>query len=283
MATPTPPGPASIDGWPVLGIDRHGQGRRPDGERRPWRSRPAQHAPGQSGPCTLQATGPPARATRMRLPCSPSPSRPQCPCGYSSCAPSRTRKGCSRPGGPARRSPRTETSPFTAARRGETAAAVNWLATGLACAAYAPGGVRLGHLAWCAAHPAKPMGRSRPRLHRMPGRRNPPARARRPLKAAARQRNPTLSGEFLAVLLVPEKQRLASRPGNGARLDCRFGLRVDVCAGELCPVQLDQLAHRLGALDFRVPVGVRLPPPAQGSLCAERVLRVSGELVTSSV
>jgi hypothetical protein len=38
--------------------------------------------------------------------------------------------------------------------RGDTAAAVNWPVTGLACAAYAPGGVRFAHLAWCAAHPA---------------------------------------------------------------------------------------------------------------------------------
>jgi len=40
------------------------------------------------------------------------------------------------------------------APRSEIATAVNWLVTGLACAAYLPGGTRFGHLAWCAAHPA---------------------------------------------------------------------------------------------------------------------------------
>jgi hypothetical protein len=39
-------------------------------------------------------------------------------------------------------------------RDGDTAAAVSWLVTGLACAAYAPGGVKFGRLGWCAAHPA---------------------------------------------------------------------------------------------------------------------------------
>ena len=37
---------------------------------------------------------------------------------------------------------------------GGTARAVGWLITGLACAAYQPGGVRFGSRAWCAAHPA---------------------------------------------------------------------------------------------------------------------------------
>ena len=37
---------------------------------------------------------------------------------------------------------------------GGTARAVGWLITGLACAAYQPGGVRFGSCAWCAAHPA---------------------------------------------------------------------------------------------------------------------------------
>jgi hypothetical protein len=44
---------------------------------------------------------------------------------------------------------------FRSPRRGETAAAVGWLITGLACAAYQPGGVRFMNLGWCAAHPGR--------------------------------------------------------------------------------------------------------------------------------
>jgi hypothetical protein len=44
---------------------------------------------------------------------------------------------------------------FRAARRGATASAVSWLVTGLAVAAFQPGGVRFRQLAWCAAHPAR--------------------------------------------------------------------------------------------------------------------------------
>jgi len=44
-------------------------------------------------------------------------------------------------------------------RAGETAAAFNWLVTGLACAAFAPGGVRFRQLGWCAAHPHSRAGR----------------------------------------------------------------------------------------------------------------------------
>jgi hypothetical protein len=44
---------------------------------------------------------------------------------------------------------------FPSPRRGATAAAVTWLATGLAVAAFQPGGVRFGNLAWCAAHPGR--------------------------------------------------------------------------------------------------------------------------------
>ena len=43
---------------------------------------------------------------------------------------------------------------FRGPRPGGTARAVGWLITGLACAAYQPGGVRFGSCAWCAAHPA---------------------------------------------------------------------------------------------------------------------------------
>ena len=43
---------------------------------------------------------------------------------------------------------------FRGPRPGGTARAVGWLITGLACAAYQPGGVRFGSRAWCAAHPA---------------------------------------------------------------------------------------------------------------------------------
>lgn len=42
---------------------------------------------------------------------------------------------------------------FRSPRRGYTARAVSWLITGLACAAFQPGGVRFSSLAWCAAHP----------------------------------------------------------------------------------------------------------------------------------
>jgi hypothetical protein len=42
---------------------------------------------------------------------------------------------------------------FRGSRRGDTARAVGWLITGLACAACQPGGVRFRELAWCAAHP----------------------------------------------------------------------------------------------------------------------------------
>jgi hypothetical protein len=41
---------------------------------------------------------------------------------------------------------------YRSGKCGETAAAVGWLITGLACAAYQPGGVRFGNLGWCAAH-----------------------------------------------------------------------------------------------------------------------------------
>jgi hypothetical protein len=41
---------------------------------------------------------------------------------------------------------------FRAARRGATASAAGWLVTGLAVAAFQPGGVRFGDLAWCATH-----------------------------------------------------------------------------------------------------------------------------------
>lgn len=40
-------------------------------------------------------------------------------------------------------------------RPGQTARATGKLITGLACLAFAPGGVTLGNLAWCAAHPAR--------------------------------------------------------------------------------------------------------------------------------
>jgi hypothetical protein len=42
---------------------------------------------------------------------------------------------------------------YRSPRHGDTARAVSWLITGLACAAYQPGGVRFGNLGWCAAHP----------------------------------------------------------------------------------------------------------------------------------
>lgn len=42
---------------------------------------------------------------------------------------------------------------FRSPRRGGTARATAALITGLACAAFQPGGVRFGPLAWCAAHP----------------------------------------------------------------------------------------------------------------------------------
>ena len=41
---------------------------------------------------------------------------------------------------------------FPGPRRGDTASAVSWLVTGLAVAAFQPGGVRFRQLAWCAAH-----------------------------------------------------------------------------------------------------------------------------------
>jgi len=41
---------------------------------------------------------------------------------------------------------------FPGPRRGDTARAVSWLVTGLAVAAFQPGGVRFGQHAWCAAH-----------------------------------------------------------------------------------------------------------------------------------
>jgi hypothetical protein len=42
---------------------------------------------------------------------------------------------------------------FWSPLRGYTARTVSWLITGLACAAFQPGSVRFGSLAWCAAHP----------------------------------------------------------------------------------------------------------------------------------
>jgi hypothetical protein len=42
---------------------------------------------------------------------------------------------------------------YRGAKAGDSAQAFNALARGLACAAYQPGGVRFGQLAWCAAHP----------------------------------------------------------------------------------------------------------------------------------
>ena len=42
---------------------------------------------------------------------------------------------------------------FRGSRRGDSARAVTWLVTGLAVAAFQPGGVRFRNLAWCAAHP----------------------------------------------------------------------------------------------------------------------------------
>ena len=44
---------------------------------------------------------------------------------------------------------------FRSGRRGETAEAVGWLITGLACAAYQPGGVRFDGIGWCAVHPRR--------------------------------------------------------------------------------------------------------------------------------
>lgn len=41
---------------------------------------------------------------------------------------------------------------YRSPRRGDTATAVGWLITGLACAAHQPGGVRFRNLGWCAAH-----------------------------------------------------------------------------------------------------------------------------------